>query len=81
MGSSPEARAHGSDPGVTGCLPGMTYNFDAERWYENQLRLLDRRFEAGELDEARHGVLVVELEHRYEAMLDRLDGTFSIPEE
>jgi hypothetical protein len=30
----------------------MTYNFDADRWYENQRGLLVARRERGELDES-----------------------------
>ena len=57
----------------------MTYNFDAERWYENQLRLLDHRLSAGEIDEAQYQLERGELDDQYEEMLRRLDGTYTLP--
>ena len=59
----------------------MTYNFDAERWYENQRRLLDRRLNLGEIGEAQYKVELDALENRYEDMLRRLDGTYVLPTE
>ena len=46
----------------------MTYNFDADRWYESQKAVLAARRERGELD------------RRYEEMLARLDGSFRLPD-
>ncbi|MEW6758479.1 MAG: hypothetical protein AB1347_09685 [Acidobacteriota bacterium] len=57
----------------------MTYNFDPETWLENQKRALDARRRAGEFGEAAHREALEELEVRYEAMVARLDGTFTIP--
>ena len=57
----------------------MTYNFDAERWYENQLRLLDHRLSAGEIDEVQYQLERDELDKRFEEMLRRLDGTYTLP--
>ena len=36
----------------------MTYNFDAERWYQIRLARLDRRREAGEIRDATRDVLL-----------------------
>ena len=57
----------------------MTYNFDPERWYENQLALLEDRRRSGDLDEAGFQRALEELEERYEQMLRRLDGTYRVP--
>lgn len=57
----------------------MTYNFDAERWYENQRALLSARHERGELDDAAYEQACDALERRYEEMVDRLDGSFHLP--
>ncbi len=57
----------------------MTYNFDADRWYENQRRLLDKRREDEHLDEETFAKLLEELERRYEEMTTRLDGSFRLP--
>jgi hypothetical protein len=56
----------------------MTYNFDPDRWYESQLRLLDHRLEEGEIDEAERRAQRDQLETRYEEMLRRLDGTYVV---
>ncbi len=57
----------------------MTYNFDPEAWRDNQRLILEQRRQRGELDDADFEAALSELERRYEAMLDRLDGTFVIP--
>ncbi len=57
----------------------MTYNFDADRWYANQRRLLEARRAAGELDDVGLVAAVAELDRRFEEMLARLDGTFQLP--
>jgi hypothetical protein len=59
----------------------MTYNFDPDRWLENQRRAVEGRRERGELDEEACRRALEELERRYEEMVARLDGTFEIPKE
>jgi hypothetical protein len=58
----------------------VTYNFDPERWYENQKEVLGVRRERGELDEMAFAEARAELDRRYEEMLSRLDGSFRLPE-
>ncbi len=57
----------------------MTYNFDPERWHDDQLRLVAFRREAGEIDEETAKRLVEDIDRRYEVMLDRLDRTYQMP--
>ena len=57
----------------------MTYNFDPDRWYENQRRALEARRERGELDAAAYEAELERLETRYEEMSRRLDTSFEIP--
>jgi hypothetical protein len=57
----------------------VTYNFDPDRWYENQRRLLDGRRAQGELDAAAYDAEVERLEARYQEMLRRLDASFDLP--
>jgi hypothetical protein len=57
----------------------MTYNFDAERWYDNERAVLENRRKAGELTAEQFQEALDELDRRYEEMLDRLDGTYRIP--
>jgi len=58
----------------------MTYNFDPDRWYEAHRAALKARLERGEIDEAEFDAETVDLDRRYEEMLERLDGTYAIPE-
>jgi hypothetical protein len=58
----------------------MTYNFDPDRWYENELAVLKARFKAGELSAQKYEEAVNDLDRRHDEMLDRLDGTYQIPE-
>jgi hypothetical protein len=57
----------------------MTYNFDPDRWYDNELAALEAAHRTGQLSdlefERRKDRLVV----RYDDMVDRLDGTYRIP--
>ena len=57
----------------------MTYNFDAERWYENQKALLAARRQRGELGEGELAQALAELDRRYEEMIARLDNSFTLP--
>jgi hypothetical protein len=57
----------------------VTYNFDPDRWYENQKALLVARRERGELDERTFAEALDELDRRFEEMLSRLDGSFQLP--
>lgn len=57
----------------------MTYNFDAERWRENQRALLAARRERGELSDAELAAAIEELDRKYDEMVARLDGTFQLP--
>lgn len=58
----------------------VTYNFDAEKWYENQWALLEARRERRELDEDAFAAAVADLDRRYDEMVARLDGSFRLPE-
>ncbi|MDD5563841.1 MAG: hypothetical protein PHQ91_09020 [Thermoanaerobaculaceae bacterium] len=57
----------------------VTYNFDAERWRENQRALLAARRERGELSDAELAAAIEELDRKYDEMVARLDGTFQLP--
>jgi hypothetical protein len=57
----------------------MTYNFDPDRWYENELAVLKARFKAGELSAQQYEEAVNDLDRRHDEMLERLDGTYQIP--
>jgi hypothetical protein len=57
----------------------VTYNFDPDRWYENQRLLLDGRRARGEIDDAAHEAELERLEARYDEMTRRLDASFDLP--
>lgn len=57
----------------------MTYNFDPDRWLEDQQRMLELRRDRGELDDEAHQEALADLERRYDAMVARLDGTYQLP--
>ena len=56
----------------------MTYNFDPDRWYENQRVALDAKRGRGEIDEAGYQAGLDDLDRRYEAMTSRLDKPFDL---
>ena len=58
----------------------MTYNFDPDRWYENERTALDLRYRAGKVDAHQYQKSLADLDRRYEKMLKRLDGTYQLPE-
>jgi hypothetical protein len=60
-------------------MPEVTYNFDPDRWYQNQRGQLDQRLANGELDAVSHGIEIEKLDRRLEEMETRLDGSYPIP--
>lgn len=58
----------------------MTYNFDIDRWYENQLEELESRRRRGEIDDEAYEKSLQELDRRHAEMWDRLDGSYQIPD-
>jgi len=57
----------------------VTYNFDPDRWYENECLVLDERFRSGKMNARQYKDAVDDLDCRYDDMWDRLDGTYQIP--
>ena len=57
----------------------MTYNFDPDRWYENERSAIDQRFRSGDITARQYEDAIENLDARYDEMLDRLDGTYQIP--
>jgi hypothetical protein len=58
----------------------MTYNFDPQRWYDNELALLEHSLASDKIDAQQYDAALEELNRRYEQMLDRLDGTYQLPD-
>jgi hypothetical protein len=58
----------------------VTYNFDPERWYEMRLRVIEARRDSGELAADRYALEVEDLDKRYEEIVNRLEGSYVIPD-
>ena len=57
----------------------MTYNFDPERWYDNERLAIDSDFRAGKITPRQYREALDDLDERFDGMLERLDGTYQIP--
>jgi hypothetical protein len=57
----------------------MTYNFDPDRWYENERAVIESQYNAGTINEHDYKKAITDLERRYYKMLDRLDGSYQLP--
>ena len=56
----------------------MTYNFDPDRWYDNELAALELAVREGRLKEADFEKAREQLLDRYQDTLERLDGTYQV---
>ena len=59
----------------------MTYNFDPDRWLDNELAAVEFAFKSGRMKESdaeRHKDRIMD---RYDEMVTRLDGTYRIVKE
>jgi hypothetical protein len=59
----------------------MTYNFDPDRWLEAHRAAAEARRERGEISDEEYRAELLDLDRRYEEMVNRLDGTYEIPED
>lgn len=57
----------------------VTYNFDPDRWYDNELAALEFALKEGTLKAAEFEKQKERLMDRYDDMVARLDGTYRIP--
>jgi hypothetical protein len=57
----------------------MTYNFDPERWYDNERSFLEQRRRSEHWSDAQFEAALEDLDRRYEQLVSRLDGTYQIP--
>jgi hypothetical protein len=56
----------------------MTYNFDPDKWYENEVAFLENNYKSGKISEKEYKASLEELSKRHEDMWRRLDGTYQI---
>jgi hypothetical protein len=57
----------------------MTYNFDPERWHENEYSALETLYKNGEITDSEFEEKCSNLQKRYEEIFSRLDGTYQMP--
>ena len=57
----------------------MTYNFDPDRWYENEFSAIEAQYGSGQRTAKQYKDAIDDLQRRYDEMMDRLDGTYQIP--
>ena len=59
----------------------MTYNFDPERWYDNEKAFLDQHYQSGEISEKEYRAALKTLDNKLGEMWQRLDGSYQVPED
>ncbi len=56
----------------------MTYNFDPDKWYDNELFLIRSKFNNDEISQNEYDKAVELLDKKLEAMWKRLDGSYLV---
>ncbi|MBW2655943.1 MAG: hypothetical protein JRC91_13800 [Deltaproteobacteria bacterium] len=56
----------------------MTYNFDPDKWYDNELFLIQSKLKTGEIKQNEYDDAIEILDKKIEEMWKRLDGTYQI---
>ena len=56
----------------------MTYNFDPDKWYDNELFLIQSKLKTGKITQNEHDNAEEILDKKLEGMWERLDGTYQI---
>ena len=59
----------------------MTYNFDPDRWYEDEYARLVQALKQGSLTQTEFDRQVEILTGKYDDMTARLDGTYQLPDD
>lgn len=56
----------------------MTYNFDPDKWYDDEILILQTRLEQGKMTRQDYDRAVTDLDRRLDEMWRRLDGTYQV---
>ena len=56
----------------------MTYNFDPEKWYNNEWYLIQSQLKIGQITQDEYDEAVEILDKKLAEMWQRLDGTYQI---
>lgn len=57
----------------------MTYNFDPDQWYDNEMAVLRASLKAGKITRVEFDTAERILDQRLEDMWQRIDGTYRLP--
>lgn len=56
----------------------MTYNFDPDKWYDDEIYILQQRLKTGEISQDEYNDAVEILDQKNQEMWDRLNGTYQV---
>ena len=56
----------------------MTYNFDPDKWYDDELFLIQLKLKTGEIEKDKYDEAVEILDKKLEEIWKRLDGTYQV---
>jgi len=56
----------------------MTYNFDPDKWLDDELYMLAHQLKTGQINQDEHDSQAQTLEQRHEEMWQRLNGTYQV---
>ena len=56
----------------------MTYNFDPDKWYENELFLMQEKLKSSKITQSEYDAAVEILDKKLEEMWTRLDGSYQV---
>lgn len=56
----------------------MTYNFDPDKWYEDEAYILNLKLMKGEITQDQYNELIEVLDKKLDEMWNRLDGTYQL---
>jgi len=56
----------------------MTYNFDPDKWYDNELFMIQTKLKKDEITQEEYDLAILALDQRIEEMWKRLDGTYQV---
>ena len=56
----------------------MTYNFDPDKWYDNELYLIQSKLKTSQITQNEYDEAVEILDKKLEEMWERLDGTYQL---
>lgn len=56
----------------------MTYNFDPDKWFDDELFMIQTKLKTGEVTQEEYDQAFLELEQKLSDMWTRLDNTYQV---